>query len=348
MRKRTLLLLVLSFVFAVILAACGRGGGGSDIPTERDADGYPVYLNLDSRLPVVHEDYTITLRVIANGSANAMDFEEMWSTQYFAEFMNVHFDVEQVRGTVGERKSLMFAAGDLPDIILNFHLTPAELVRHGSVEGQLLALDPFISERLTPDIVRALANHPSGHTKAISPDGHMYTLPFLDDPGDNGEVPRLQVNHTWLNILGLESPRTLDDFIDLLFAFRDNAEILGVPAGETVVPLGGGFEASNPGFYILNALGYVIERHGNSIGHTPAIRHGQAEIPVGNAEVFPEYLRIMNMMYNEGLISDRFFVLDTTSAGQILAAGAVGVWPDAVNAVLHTPEEFMQWESVFS
>ena len=159
---------------------------------------YPEYLNLDSAYPIVKDEYAddITLKVLIRMQDGAGEFDELWISKYLSEKYNINFDVECTFGSNhNERKSLMFASNELPDILINPTLTTAEMVKYGAEEGLLLQLDSYINETLTPNIAKYVV----GDAKAActANDGHMYTLPYMQNTNDpNANVTaRMFITH---------------------------------------------------------------------------------------------------------------------------------------------------------
>ena len=319
----------------------------STTSTETDETGnYPSYINLESHLPIVKTGENYTLSVAFVSVDTAIDWKDMWYTHYFKEYMNLNFDAIQLMQTgLAERKNLMLASGDMPDIMMSMAFTPAEILKYGQLEHQFLALDTYIDETLTPDICYMFDIRPDGKQKCTTPDGHLYTLPSYGMENDEGLPPRLMINTAWLDSCGLQTPRTLDELITALRTVKEkDPENVG---SENIVPMGGGYETSNPGFYILNALGYVLERGDYSYGSLPCVRNGQAEIPCGNPETYREYIRIMKMLFDEGLLSEQFFVLDSTGIQAQLGNHYIALYPDTVHRVLSTLDEWKMWNAIY-
>ena len=121
---------------------------------------------------------------------------------------------------------------------------------------------------------------------ATTPDGHIYTLPKLGESDDGTTLDRMCINKAWLDACGLEEPKTLDEFLNVLRTFKEKDP--GNVGTENVIPLGGGYEVAgqNPGWYILNALGFNTDTVTNncdySYGVKPALLDGECYLPAGH------------------------------------------------------------------
>jgi putative aldouronate transport system substrate-binding protein len=365
MKKRISLVLVLALSVFLVLSACTSGkspsGNNSDSTNTTDAkpetpsnnnegtnegataSEYPEYLNLDSAYPVIKDEfagqYKPKLVIVQDSSAGK--WEDLWISRYLKDKYNMEFEVESILNTaLSERKSLMFGAGELPDIMMNMALSTTEVFKYGQLEGQLLKCDEYINETLTPNIYAVLQNREDAKAFATTPDGHIYSLPMANQLDDEGAYPRIFVNRKWLDSLGIDMPRTLDEFTDMLYEVKEKD-----PAGvgsENVFPLGGGDEAVSNSFYLLTALGYVTA---DPYGASVCLRNGEVVIPAYDIEVYKEFLRIMNQYYKDGIINKNYYTLEQTEAIAQLNGGQTAVYRDPVY-VTGLPT-WNEWEALY-
>lgn len=136
---------------------------------------------------------------------------------------------------LGERKSLMFASDDLPDMLFNINLNTSDIMKYGVDGEMLLPMSDYVNETLTPNIVAALEGKDEAVEAATAPDGKMYTIPGFDPsyPGYGNTIggQRCFIDTEYMEKAGIEkSPETLDEFIDMLRAFKqiDPAEMGGM------------------------------------------------------------------------------------------------------------------------
>ena len=110
---------------------------------------------------------------------------------------------------------------------------------------------------------------------------------------------------------------------------------------DCVVPMGGGFNAVNPSLAILTAMGYVTTA---ANGGSVCLRDGKVVLPYGDREVYGEYLKIMNTLYTEELISHDFYTLDTAQVRAVASTNGTGIL--AETPYLSCPESFDNWKSI--
>lgn len=292
--------------------------------------------------PIVPEGESVTVKVATLRSEQyGKDPEDQWFWIWSEQTSGIDFEVEQILTTaVDERKSLMFASGDLPDLLFGISLDTSELVRYGMGEGLLLDLTPYITPEIMPNLCAWIEAYPESIAYCTTPDGKIYTLPGYSDFFLQGDGPNLmQVNAEWLEETGLDMPATLDEFTEMLYAFRELH-----PDG---IPLGSGAKNGNndPRNFILNAFGYVwpdTQDNINPIGAYPAVREGAPVIPAYD-DTFVEFLKLMNQYYADDLIAADFFTIDQTTAFAQLAEDEVGAYGGLAYLALPEREDFEKW-----
>ena len=293
----------------------------------------PEYLNTDLDYPVVAEGTDIKISVITEQhDTYGRDIDEVWFWKWAAQAMNVEFDVTPVPwAQLAERKNLMFASADLPDLLLGMGMSTDELVRYGQIEGQLLALNDYI-EQYMPNLCKFFEKYPGLKSAVTAPDGNIYTLPcYVSDERNTADTARFYINTQWLEEAGLEIPETLDDFTAMLRAFKELH-----PDG---IPMTGGEKEYDIRFYVLNALGYITT---DPIGVKPALRGGEAVVPCGEEE-FLHYLETLNTWYTEGLIDPNYFTNDQTMIGAQIAEDKAGTTPNMAFVFVPTVEQFSKY-----
>lgn len=291
----------------------------------------PDYINLDSEFPIVKEGEEITLTVAVQ--PNVLDnVEDLWFWEYCRQVMNINFEITAFTGDVrNEKINLMFAADNLPDMILGCNFTTEELIRYGQIDGQLLVLNDYISEELTPNIVKIFEQFPEYRGIVTAQDGNVYSLPCIN-PYLNilGIMPGSFINTTVLAELGMEAPTTLDELYDVLVKMKETYP--------NSIPLGGGRNAAEPTALIWSALGVTAPT-----AVDPGFKNGEVVVLCGD-EMYGEYLTFMNKCYTEGLIDPDYYTIDTTMINGELAEGRILIAPSPVYNAL--PDSWNEWEAM--
>lgn len=145
--------------------------------------------------------------------------EDLWMFKRYEEITNIHIQWEEVpREGYGERKNIILASNDLPDLFYQGWFTTKEILDNGS-SGAFIALDDIIPE-CNPSLTAVLEKYPDLKKALTMADGHIYSYPrMLPEVFEASQ--RYYINGEWLDNLGLSVPTTTDEMTEVLKAFRD-------------------------------------------------------------------------------------------------------------------------------
>lgn len=158
----------------------------------------------------------------------------------------VYANFNQVKGSDWSTKlNLMLASGQYPDIILRGTIN---LEMYGVDQEILLPLDDYIDQYM-PNYKAMLDADPEMAQTLRSSDGKMYQIGWII-PQNINLNSHLFINQQWLDNLGLEMPTTIEEYEQVLIAFRDqDADGDGDSTNE--IPLGGTWESSVSSLYFF-------------------------------------------------------------------------------------------------
>lgn len=210
--------LLLASTMALSMAACGSSGESSAATNDSSKGG---------------NDASVTnFKIFAGTNPLSPDNGTKPLVKQMNEAMGVNIDWECVSGDVlTERKNLIFGTDDLPDAFMGAALTDYELITGGN-DGALIPLNDYINEETMPNLMKVLAKRPNTMATCTMPDGNIYTLPTISEMGFSykdgnqyyiGAIPQFTaINQDWLKKLNLQMPETVDDYHDVLTAFKNN------------------------------------------------------------------------------------------------------------------------------
>lgn len=143
--------------------------------------------------------------------------------------INIEWDVYYA-GDWAEQKSLLLASGDLPDAFWgSIALTAADVSQNKSY---FVDLTDMIDANM-PNFVAAMEDCPELRAIATDRDGRIYSLPKKLPLRPEVCGTCLYINQDWLDNLGLETPKTLDELTAVLKAFAtEDADGDGDPTNE--------------------------------------------------------------------------------------------------------------------
>ncbi|MBQ6803610.1 MAG: hypothetical protein IJP04_03035, partial [Clostridia bacterium] len=211
MKKFCSLILVVSLLLSVCAGALAE---------DKKVIDHSAY----SQFPLVEEgeEMTITVAHIRDASYG-VEVEDMWFWAWAEYATGIDFEVTQIMSnSKGNLIPLMFAGGDVPDLLLGLNLTTAEISRYGVAEGQLKDLKGWITTERMPYLSRWFAAYPEARALCTTPNGAIYPLPgFSNIKYNHGVVGRsAQLNFAWMEANNQEAPKTLDELVALLYAYK--------------------------------------------------------------------------------------------------------------------------------
>lgn len=307
MRKKQVVAWILAG--AVVMTSAASGGSMQKVTAAENET--LEWMNYDSQFPIVKEDYEKTLSIYVAQSDDFGPAEESWMYQWLTNECNVKLEITTFTGeNRDELISLAFASNELPDIIIGAGFSTVDLLKYGVDEEQIIDIAPYVNEAYMPNLTALYEEYPEFRTPVTDSEGRMWSLGYIANPEARSSLGRAFINYDWMEELGRTLPETLDEFTDLMRAFKE--------AGYCDYPISGSSTATNPSAYLLNALGYV----GNpSNGERICLRNGEVVLPYYDREVFGEYLKLMKQYYDEGLIHPDFFTMDSTTASAVMSQG---------------------------
>jgi putative aldouronate transport system substrate-binding protein len=175
-------------------------------------------------------------------------------------------------------------------------------------------VDVFVEEEVLTDLTEQIAGSAIlSNPTVIAPeewemvdyDGKKYTV-FNKFEGSRP----LTIRQDWLDKLGLEAPKTLDEVYDVMVAFRD-----GDPVGDGSQPLG----LSTAGTYDIQPFMSSAGLHG---GYADV--DGKRVIPYATEEAIPVY-EWLAKLYTEGLYDPNFATAETADMRNLFMTDKVGM-----------------------
>lgn len=165
-----------------------------------------------------------------------------------------------------------------------------------------------------------LAGMPQRVWEAVTIDGRLYAIPkFAKNPGDS-----LFIRKDWLDKLGLDVPRSLDDFVRVMRAFKEEDPDGNGRHDTYGLTIGTSFQFSSPFFAAFGVpiagldtgepfTKYWVEREGRLVSPT----------------VLPEMkeaVRFFAGLYSEGLLDPEFPLNKKAVVARKVAEGKVGLY----------------------
>ncbi|HIW80801.1 MAG TPA: extracellular solute-binding protein [Candidatus Acetatifactor stercoripullorum] len=261
------------------------------------------------------EQVELTIATPDSSVASLADQLPVWQEIQERTNIKINWDVTASAQYVEVMKLRVTAGGgDLPDIMLLPNgLSLSEL----GEQGIILPLESYI-ETNGENILKAYEEFPNARA-LTSADGHIYSINQLNESAYFSPYTFI-IRKDWLDRLGLEVPDTIDDWMEVLRAFRDeDANGNGNPDDE--VPYSAGGHAWYPtywgnawGLHLFQSDGWYPDENGQI----------QYEFISDRAKEFYTWL---NGFYEEGLLDPEFLTLgDESKMFEKVARDEVGAF----------------------
>ncbi|PYI56937.1 extracellular solute-binding protein [Paenibacillus flagellatus] len=280
----------------ILLGSLTVGCNKSADPPTADANTTPAPAREGPKYPAAMS-YWVTL-----------DTEAAFSIKNQGE-MGAYKQLEKITGTkvtfehppagaqaAKDQFNLMMATGKLPDVM--YYSWKANAPDKAIKDGKILRLNELI-DKYAPNLSNMLKEKPDLKKQLTSAEGNIYVFPFLATDDVQYVSHGLFVRKDWLDKLKLPVPTTIDEWENMLIAFRDQD------------PNGNGKKDEIPYFYretdyetdspFLGAYGLLASFYQEN----GVVKFGPYE------PKFKEYLTLMNRWYEAGLIDKDYLTSDT-------------------------------------
>lgn len=168
--------------------------------------------------PIVKKQETIS--VMTQHLSTNGDYKNTQFTKEYEEMTNMKIDWQLApENAIRSKVTLALQAGTLPDIIF-CTLDDADMLRY-SKEGNFVEITKDLLKEWAPNIYATYNENPEAWEKTVASDGKMWTIAGFSKDWNYAQH-YLWVRTTWLKNLGLEKPKTMEDFYNMLKAFKNS------------------------------------------------------------------------------------------------------------------------------
>jgi len=314
----------------------------SDAQTQPTEPAIPNFN--ETGYPIVNEPITLTVCGALGATTTTWKGNSLFT--HLTEVTGIKFEIDEYASTAwNDRKKLIFAANELPDLFISAKFSAAELSMYGS-EGQLIDLADLITQ-YAPNIQEAFTEYPQAKGGSTTRDGKIYALPIIN-PVPRDLHTRYWINTKWLQNVGKEVPTNLDELYDVLVAFKEqDANGNGDPNDE--IPVSGMINANVDSIdgLILNALG-INASQGKY--YRVADKDGKVYIK-HTAPGYKEYLKYMHKLFSEKLLDNDVFVQTNEQFNAKGKQGILGCFYSSASYITCGPElgyDYTQFDALTS
>lgn len=202
-----------------------------------------------------------------------------------------------------EAFNLMLASGDLPDIIEYSWFDIPGGPNSALDNGYILKLNPVI-DKYSPNLKKFLKQNPTYNKMVQTDEGSYFVYPFVRADETLVITAGPMLRYDWLKELGLAVPETIDEWYNVLKAFKDKKGAtapLCLEAVQLSQTFAGGFD---------NTENFYQEKGKVKFGGIEPNRK--------------KYFAEMNKWYNEGLLDKNFATINRRIIDSNVLTGKTG------------------------
>ena len=247
------------------------------------------------------------------------------------EQTNVHIEWTAIQSDQwGDKIALNMAnINTLTDFIFSASFSDTDLLRYADQEV-IIPLEEYIDSCM-PNLKKVFDEYPEYRAMCEDEDGHIWALPWIEQLGS--EKTAIQtigdmsfINKKWLDFLGLEIPTTVDEFEEVLIAFRDHASDLQAEFGieGSIIPMSCIMnDGDQDPAILINGFG---EGYGDpDRGRHIAVTDEGKVICTATTEGFKKGIAWLHKLYEEGLIDQEAFTQEWSTYVAKGKSGRYGV-----------------------
>lgn len=306
-------LMLAGFMAMASFAGCGKTQPANDAKGTTPATSQA---GTQSTGPVYPMKTDVTLKywmpMASNWSSYAKNFGELPIAQELTKKTGIK--VEYIHPPTGQEKdvfNILVASGDFPDII-EYKWTDFPGGPSAAINNQVIIKLNDAIDKYSPNLKKYLAERPNYNKETKMDDGTYYFYPFIRDGKELANTSGPIFRKDWLADVGLSVPETLDDWYNVLKAFKEKK---GAAIPLTVIGDKNGTQAnilfeSAFNTYVSGANGFYVKDNKVYCGFMDAS--------------YKDELAYMAKLYADGLMDKNFASTDTKARDSNMLNGKSG------------------------
>lgn len=257
----------------------------------------------------LEEKVKLTLAIVEEAAltANASNIGETPFGKAWQEATGVELEIMQMADSTA--MNLMFASGDLPDIIL-YQFNSYSGGTDKAVKDKVIEpLDDYME--YAPDLQAVFDNNEDWYKEATTADGQIIGFPFIREDAQLRCSSGIMYRKDFLEKLDMDTPETLDEFYNYLVALKEELDIEAPFSPQR----SWFFDRAFDGGVMTSAFGLVNTNFYQIDG---TVYYGAYQ------EELKDMLTFMNKLYNEGLLDPNFQTMNFNTMGANFMNGISG------------------------
>lgn len=311
LKKAGCLLIAGSLSLSIMLSGCGSNNdaGESSVSTTSTAAGTSAEA---SKEPGIVKIMTIDSSYLKkNYDQDLPVFKEVEKN------LNIKLEWQLMpnNGYDDALKIKLSAGSDMPDIFVSWSQNPETLAQNGAI----VAMSDYFDTTMK-NTQKVIAEDPNLKVGLTSPDGKVYFLPRKTGTVQLGWL----IRQDWLDKLNLKVPETMDDFYNVLKAFKDqdpneNGKKDEVALAQRHVIYSYLYSMQSWGLSIVDLASWVAKD-----------KTGEYTCFLTRPE-FKENLTFLNKLFSEKLLNQDILTINNSAYDKLMSENRVGVTFNGIN-----------------
>lgn len=313
--------LLSAIVITSTLYGCGSTKSADKNAQDKSSTSSPSKAE-ELKLPITNDKITLKyfVKLDSKVGATMKSYNEILAYQELEKKSGIHIDFQHPPvGQDKEQFNLLLASKTLPDIAYYTWLSipggPAKAINDKSI----IRLNELI-DQYAPNFKKILESNPEVRKQATLDDGTIYMFPMLwVDPNVRINYG-LQIRKDWLDKLGLKVPQNVEDWYNVLKAFREkDPNGNGNPKDE--IP----FVSTKKGEYKYLSGAWGINAVDGFYQVNGKVKYSTIE------PQFKDYLETLAKWYKEGLIDPEYASTDDKGLDSKITSEKGGAYVGALS-----------------
>ncbi len=334
MKKRFVKKIIAAALSAVMVLSCGACGNSSDADL---SDGEFQEVDLSELKFPLAEKKTLT-GMISFPANTESDPNKRTIFKRLQEQTNVEIDWTAIQADQwGDKITLAMSNLDtLTDFVFTANFSDNDLLRYAD-QGVIIPLEQYIDTYM-PNLKEVFDKYPEYRKMCTDSEGHIWALPWIEQLGSEktaiqtvSEMPF--INKKWLDYLKLDVPETVEEFENVLTAFKDHASELQQQfhIDGSIIPMSCIVNDGNQDpALLINGFG---EGYGdNDQGRHIAVTDDLKVICTATQQGYKDGIAWLHSLYEKGLLDPEAFTQEWSTYVSKGKSGRYGVcfsWDDA-------------------
>lgn len=205
---------VLSFFLTVFMCSCTNSSMTLNHGIAEDNN-----VTAPGELPIVNNSITLTCAIEA--SETVADYETNDFTLWIEEKTGINLEFEVMKDLKKDLAEKIACGEEIPEVIFGSGFSMIDRVKNGiNGTGVLLELGDYMDNySYWLNDIYTKSNISDVEKQLYSADGNRYFVPHIVEQIGNNYGMKTWINKTWLDKLGLEIPKTTEEFREVMKAF---------------------------------------------------------------------------------------------------------------------------------